>query len=222
MIQLCVTQAVSRWMPTTDGATRRHGATMRILFWSMCITLLSMAAPSVADDDRNGHDRNDYDRHGWKAGPLVKKVREATKHYRNLKSVDDAMSFGLICDNYCISGSEEGATGVHCANPAALFDGMVDVANPELLVYEPLGHGKLRLVAVEYVAFEVNPFTQEPLASPPLILAGGHLLHRTGAPNRFGGPPFLRLHVWAWKRNPRGTLADYNPNVSCDAQPLTH
>ena len=43
----------------------------------------------------------------------------------------------------------------------------------------------------------------------------------TGAPDRFGIPfPFLRLYVWAWERNPRGTFADYNPNVSCDAQPL--
>ena len=25
------------------------------------------------------------------------------------------------------------------------------------------------------------------------------------------------LHVWAWKDNPNGTFANWNPDVSCDA-----
>ena len=27
--------------------------------------------------------------------------------------------------------------------------------------------------------------------------------------------PFYELHVWHWRSNPSGMLADYNPSVSC-------
>ena len=35
--------------------------------------------------------------------------------------------------------------------------------------------------------------------------------------NLNGPPAFYELHVWAWKDNPRGSFADWNPSVSCDA-----
>jgi hypothetical protein len=37
-----------------------------------------------------------------------------------------------------------------------------------------------------------------------------------GSSNRYGTPAFYELHVWAWRTNPRGTVADFNPAVSCD------
>ena len=45
----------------------------------------------------------------------------------------------------------------------------------------------------------------------------GHLFHFAPGPNRYGPTPFYELHVWAWKNNPSGTFADWNPNVSCAA-----
>ena len=165
-----------------------------------------MVVPAVADEDSHGWKE---DRHGWKSAPLVKLIREATRQYRD---AEVAKSMGwFVVDDFCVSGSETGATGVHFLNPALVEDGVVNAATPELLVYEPTRNGKLRLVAVEYIVF----------ADPPVALEG-HLMQLTVAPNRFGiGVPFMRLHVWAWKRNPNGTFADYNPSVSCDAQPLT-
>ncbi len=43
----------------------------------------------------------------------------------------------------------------------------------------------------------------------------GHLLHFAPGPNRYGPPAFYELHVWAWKQNPKGSFADWNPKVSC-------
>lgn len=172
--------------------------TTRLLRCSFCILVLTVAAPAVADDDN----------HGWKSAPLVKLIREATMQFRD---VEVAEAMGYVRDPFCVSGPEEGATGVHLINFGLVGDGTVNAETPEVLVYEPRPNGRLRLVAVEYIVF----------AAPPVWLEG-HLMHRTAAPNRFGIPdPFLRLHVWAWKHNPRGTFADYNPNASCDAQPLT-
>jgi hypothetical protein len=81
---------------------------------------------------------------------------------------------------------------------------------PEALLYEPRD-GKLQLVAVEYVvlADAWNAKNQ----APPVLM--GQLFNYVGAPNRYGLPAFYELHVWAWKANPDGVFADWNPNVSC-------
>ena len=44
----------------------------------------------------------------------------------------------------------------------------------------------------------------------------GQHFHFVGSPNRYGGGAFYELHVWAWKHNPSGMFADWNPTVSCD------
>jgi hypothetical protein len=43
----------------------------------------------------------------------------------------------------------------------------------------------------------------------------GQHFHYVGSPNRYGLPAFYELHVWAWRDNPNGTFADWNPKVSC-------
>jgi hypothetical protein len=43
----------------------------------------------------------------------------------------------------------------------------------------------------------------------------GHLYHFVPGPNRYGPDPFYELHVWAWKDNPHGSFADWNPKATC-------
>jgi hypothetical protein len=105
----------------------------------------------------------------------------------------------------CASGIEGGAMGIHYVNPDLIKDEAIDLAKPEAVMYEPMADGKMKLIAVEYIT-----------TKGPANL-GGHLFSFTGAPNRYGLPPFYELHVWAWKDNPTGTFADMNPHVSCDA-----
>jgi hypothetical protein len=50
--------------------------------------------------------------------------------------------------------------------------------------------------------------------APPVLM--GQLFNYNGAPNRYGLPAFYELHVWAWKHNPDGMFANWNPNVSCE------
>ena len=45
----------------------------------------------------------------------------------------------------------------------------------------------------------------------------GHLLQFAPGPNRYGPDAIYELHVWAWKTNPHGSFADWNPKVSCEA-----
>lgn len=141
-------------------------------------------------------------------GPLLEAVRQATARFRD---VNNATAAGYAQFQGCVSGPQEGAMGVHYAN-STLFDDKVDVAQPEVLVYEPK-NGRLHLVAAEYVApADAWNATHEDSDKPNLM---GHLFHFTPGPNRYGADAFYELHVWAWKDNPNGSFADWNPAVSC-------
>jgi hypothetical protein len=138
---------------------------------------------------------------------LVDVVREATARYRN---IDNALADGYVVNGGCVSGPELGAMGVHLAK-FSLFDAVLDVNTPEVLVYEPR-QGAMHLVAAEFVTPAAAWNAAHPEATPELK---GHLLHFTNGPNRYGPDAFYELHVWGWKLNPSGPFADWNPRVSC-------
>jgi hypothetical protein len=141
------------------------------------------------------------------SGALVEVVRAATERFRDVKAATKA---GYTDPQVCVSGPEEGAMGVHFGRAELLDDGEVDAERPELLVYEPKD-GQLHLAAVEYVVLAEDWDAKH--SAPPALL--GQLFHYVGSPNRYGLPAFYELHVWAWKHNPHGVFADWNPRVSC-------
>ena len=132
-------------------------------------------------------------------------VRKANDRF---KDVNVAMKDGYT-PIPCASGLTGGAMGVHYVNGDYLKDGVIDIAKPEAIMYEPRADGSMELIAVEYIAFK-----------GPAAL-DGHLFNFVSAPNRYGLDPFYELHVWAWRDNPDGTFADMNPNVSCEAMKPT-
>ena len=142
---------------------------------------------------------------------LVQVVREATRRFQ-----DPAVA---LAENYvpsfgCVSGSSEGQMGIHFVNFRNVFDNLLDPANPEILLYEPLPNNRYRLTGADYLVLAA-PWNDANQGNPPQLM--GQLFHFFEAPNRFGLPEFYTLHVWAWKDNPQGTFANWNPNVSCDA-----
>lgn len=100
----------------------------------------------------------------------------------------------------CLSQPGVGGMGYHYGNPS-LINGTVDPWQPEALVYAPKKNGKLQLVAVEYVV----PLTMS--ATAPSV--NGIAMHANP------GAGLWVLHVWLFKQNPNGLLADWNPRVSC-------
>ena len=145
-----------------------------------------------------------------RAGLLVKEVREATAGFQTPDQLpqDYQLMFG------CVSGGDFGAMGLHFVNGSLLGDGEVKADSPEIVLYEPLPNGRMRITGVDYFVYQADWDKNHPHDPPQL---DGQLFHLFESPNRFGLDPFYTLHVWAWKDNPNGTFANWNPNVSCDA-----
>ena len=139
---------------------------------------------------------------------LVHVVREATRPFLN---IHNALNAGYAKFLGC-AADQDGAMGNHFANVALVGDGALDAHHPEVLMYERMADGNYRLLGVEFVVLADDWNANHP--APPVLL--GQLFHYESSPNRYGLPAFYALHVWAWKSNPEGTFADWNPMVSCD------
>jgi len=146
---------------------------------------------------------------GAPLGPNVQKdlaaLRAATAQFHRFAAADDA-EYTFLFMNACMvdeSTRQLGGMGYHYVN-TALLDGTVDVSTPEALMYEPEANGQLRLVGVEYVIPE-NEWTST--TTKPMLFGREFTL------NPFG---LWALHVWAWKDNPSGIFADWNPRVTCE------
>jgi len=162
---------------------------MNIHVWTKHLINLSILSIAATAANANG------------TGTLDEKVRAANSRFENV-AMATAEGYAPIP---CASGITGGAMGIHYVNAAYLKDDAVDLAKPEAVMYEPMADGTQKLVAVEYITSK-GPASLE-----------GQLFNFNSAPNRYGLGAFYELHVWAWKKNPTGTFADMNPDVSCDA-----
>ena len=154
------------------------------------------------------------------ASAFVKLVRESTERFRDVSvamSEEYALMFG------CVSGPDSGAMGLHYVNLKLVMDGELDPTRPEIVIYEPLPNGRLRLIGADFLVFAADWHAKNPTKGTPEL--GGQLLHYFESPNRFGLPPFYTLHVWAWKDNPTGMFVNWHSKVSCErvqrTEPIT-
>ena len=130
--------------------------------WALPLTLLlSLVIPTMgaADEDNSK-------KHSRTKANLVKTLRESFDGYKHMAPP------GYVPDPYCASGVDGGAVGIHFVNFGLVDDGVLNVAEPEVLYYEPLPGGRIRLVGAEYVYAEV-PFGTPPVTPQHLE---GHLL----------------------------------------------
>lgn len=143
---------------------------------------------------------------------IIEKVRVANDRYQD---VNVAIGEGWVQGTPCVSGPTVGGMGIHFVQPERFGDATLLAEEPDALVYQPLPDGQLQLVGVEFITIADTWHAAN--EGPPSL--DGHLFHFVGEPNRYGLPAFYELHVWAFQANPNGTFADFNPEVSCDAQP---
>ena len=181
---------------------------LALLSFALALPLAGMGA----DASMAAHDHGAAMSAPERGSPLIDKVREATKRFRN---INVALGEGWVQATPCVSGPNEGAMGVHFIKPERLHDGALKADEPEMLIYEPLAGGAFRLVGVEYVVIASEWASRNPGVAPSI---DGHLTNFVAEPNRYGLPAFHEMHVWAWEDNPNGSFADWNTRVTCAKQ----
>jgi hypothetical protein len=165
---------------------------------------------AIGDEFDPPHQNAQHERQRSPKGALVDVVRQATGRFRDV-SVAEAEGYRLHFG--CVSSPDEGAMGLHYVNMALVGDGVLDPAHPEIVIYEPLPNGRVRLIGTDYLTLS-DAWHAGNQATPDLM---GQLMHLIPSPNRYGLPAFYTLHVWAWKANRHGTFVNWHPDVSCEA-----
>ena len=167
---------------------------------------LSVGAPQARAQEASHHSGATGER---PTSALVDVVRQSTERFRDVR-VAEGEGYALLFG--CVSGPDFGAMGMHFVNLPLVTDGEIDATRPEIVIYEPLKDGRLRLIGADYLVF-ADAWNAKHSGAPELM---GQLFHLFEAPNRFGLPSFYTLHVWAWKENPTGSFVNWHANVSCD------
>lgn len=170
------------------------------LFGAICVTAVAIAADGASGEADGPTGRQDQ----------LGQVRRATAKYHRIEAAQ-ADGYANPETGHCVAAPGLGGMGVHVVNPSLVFDGVLDSARPEVLLYAPAAGGDLRLVGVEYLL-------------PAAAWRG------PGAPNLFGTPfdgpmpehepnttgDHYDQHVWIWSHNPDGVFATWNPAITCD------
>ena len=170
----------------------------RALSFSLVAAVLACDASSTGPDNQG----LDPLAQSSTQGSIIAEIRAATVQFHD---VDAAIAAGYIPATGCLN-----AEGVRYRNPS-LFNAVIDPTLPELLIYEPLPNGNLRLVAVQFLV--ASALWDQTHSSPP-SLGSQPFMDRRSQP--FGAAfPNYSLVVWAWAHNPDGMYTLRNPTISC-------
>ena len=102
-----------------------------------------------------------------------------------------------------------GAMGIHFVN-FSLVGPKLDPAKPQVLIYEPMPDGKLKLAAAEWFM----PYSKG-MPAPTLFghkFYGPMMGHWPVMPKQL---VHYDLHVWLWKHNPHGVFSPTNSDIHC-------
>jgi hypothetical protein len=134
-------------------------------------------------------------------------LRNATAKFKTTEAAEAA---GYKRVTGCVEHPRAGAMGYHFQNNA-LLDTTLDPEHPEVLVYEKMPDGTFQLNGVEFLV----PISAWKTSEPPRIM--GQSLMKVDSIG------FWFLHVWAWKPDPSGLFAPWNPDVKClEASSMSH
>ena len=184
-------------MKTARYARIFQFATLALLLTMPVQAALAQNGPSSKDDGLSS------------AQGLIQAVRESTAKFQDVNAAMPSykLTFG------CVTGPDSGAMGLHYVNFDLLLKGVLDPAQPTILIYEPQPDGSQKLIGADFLIFASDWDKAHPGAGAPQLM--GQLFQYFESPNRFGLPPFYTLHVWAWKENPNGAFVNWQPHVSC-------
>ncbi|HEV7704343.1 MAG TPA: hypothetical protein VGO46_08620 [Gemmatimonadaceae bacterium] len=110
-------------------------------------------------------------------------------------------------DGHTCLSDPAGGMGIHYLKTSLVNDTVI-VTQPEILIYEPQQNGTLKFVGVEFII----PYTIHGADQPAPVLFG-QAFSKNDHFQLWG------LHAWVGKKNPSGTFAMWNPDVTCQFAP---
>lgn len=141
--------------------------------------------------------------------------KAALQHIRRMSgryhSQTQAEKAGFLADTVCVAVPGLGGMGYHHVNPTRI-DTVLDLDEPEVLLYATAPNGKMRLTGVEYLVVDADQNLATTGDRPSLA---GHPFDGPMPGHAPGMPVHYDLHVWAWEENPAGDFATWNPAVTC-------
>jgi len=99
------------------------------------------------------------------AATLIATVRAATERFNNVATAEAegyALQFG------CVTGDEAGAMGLHYVNGAIVASGILDPTRPQIIIYEPIPGGGLKLTGVDFLVL-ADEWDKKNAAPPQLM-----------------------------------------------------
>src|SRR5689334_5346541 len=112
------------------------------------------------------------------ADTLLKVVRQSTERF---KDVSVAKAEGYALQFGCVTGDDDGAMGIHYVNGDLVNKGELDATRPQIVIYEPMPGGGLRLIGADYLV--IADAWNAKHSSPPELM--GQFFHLFTTPNRF-------------------------------------
>jgi hypothetical protein len=186
-------------------------AVMAFALMNVCfLRAVAQEIDSHSTTMQNEHVQDQHDQHDQHS-VLLRTVREVTERFKDVRAAEKA---GYRLEFGCVSGDDFGAMGLHYVNDALVGNGVVDVTQPQIILYEAQKDGSLKLTGADYLVVASSWDEKHPGTTPQLM---GQIFHYFDSPNRFGLPAFYTLHVWAWKENPKGAFVNWHPDVSCQS-----
>ncbi|MCH7625519.1 MAG: hypothetical protein IIC83_06310 [Chloroflexi bacterium] len=143
-----------------------------------------------------------------------KQQEQAIAAAEKYQDVQVAIAAGYLPTEDCVQ-SPAGVMGLHYVNPPLIQDPSIDVARPEVLIYQPSASGGVTLVAIEYLFALGPPGSDAPPNPPPAPVLFGVTFNGPENAPAPEVPPHYALHSWFWLENPNGTFAGFNPNGTC-------
>ena len=178
----------------------------RIAITLAAVAALAAAAPAGAHP---GHG----DRSAADPSPAVKRqlaaVKRANAKFRDVRVAERA---GYVASSPCTAAPDGAAMGIHYLHPGLAADPAIDPLRPELLLYAPTADGGRRLVGVEYFRADAD---QDKTTDGDRPVRFGQPFQGPMDGHGPGMPVHYDLHVWLFKKNPRGMFAEFNPRVGC-------
>ena len=131
-------------------------------------------------------------------------LRAFTAPFHNFeKALEYGYDVPAPAKDVCISDPVRGGMGFHYTrdDKDLIGDGVVNLLEPEFLVYSPKPNGGVKFAALDYFV----PYGTWPHVEPPSLL---------GVPfQREDGFQAFVLHIWLYWHNPAGLFENYNPSV---------